>query len=897
MKKLPGTVRPFAYGFLLIIFCFLAATSLAVISAQETTIPGPELKDASFVPVKDLQVGDWVFVKSGEGELLPVQISNLEYKEEPVEVYNLSVEGEETFFANDFAVHNKFGTHDAVCDVALAPRLSTARSETWTYSGCSASDGSACQSSWSQSNFKSMFEDRGFNAGGNRCFFGQAKPCFFIGTEYNMPVQCDCCELKQADCDYCEDKPNPERCEGNCDENFSNNCACWTGDVLFGYNAKCDCVAWRTSNPPGLACEPNCDAACTSYQPFNNSGSDKLRIRAPWPCPDPDAGGAIRIKAPSGYVIKSITFDVNAHLVNGRNDTGYWHNATFGVSRGMQFGLDSHIDPRVAHYTLTSTGNFANRRVDLGGGSRYAFFYLEVTADCEFTADDWVEISNIRLEIVKNTETIGREVTVINNSLLWYDGVDVTNPDLSDRWPTIQSGTISISTNNGSSWSSPVEIGTNWTVDGTLPQGAEGYKTVFARVVPTGSTAGDPATCLMTIYYRAPNAPPDCTSMTLNGGHNTHFVLNPGETISLAAQPTDTDGTVKEVRFYSTTNFLNTCNDWKLIGTDTNGSDGWSATWTPDPGETFFIPGLYYVFARVKDDKDVWCDNPAVCGVDGATTRCSTDCRWVGTIEFIANPWYQTQEGDVHGQSGVSSSIPNTCEEAGDPAICDPNFSLLGVGGYPGIISHYGSADFHEGYPSNSEDNHWLASGTLMQNQSFAYFYQLLGLPSTDEFDTLDLSDLGSLPPEADDDGVYYSDGDVTISGALPAATKAIVLVGNQTESRNVTINNDITVPLGSSLVVIASGNITIADSVSQVDGIYVADGTISTGAGGTEFFGYGSFIAVSFSLGRDFTAVDPDDVRNNTTPVEHFLYRPDLILNSPTKLWAAPLSWQELPP
>jgi len=855
MKKLPGTVRLFVYGFLLIIFCFLAATSLAVISAQETTIPGPELKDASFVPVKDLQVGDWVFVKSGEGELLPVRISNLEYKEEPVEVYNLSVEGEQTFFANDFAVHNKFGEHDAVCDVTLAPRLSTAPTETWSISS----------GRYSGQAFKNLFKHSGSTWGPFQADEGK-KICLW-GSVING-------------CQYPPNKvlPAGNPCRG-CDKTYGTDCS-------------------------SAGCNPQCEMTCgTGGSPlYGNSipdqsvGPDRIRFRSAFLfCDECGCGAAIKVTAPSGYIIKSITADVKSRMHDYSNPNIHGH---LYFSRGMGWSLECSMKPYAVHYMVPSSYD-GRLTVGLGGGTKYFFIYHLITsAGVEEgnwvgvdLRDNWAELSNIELKVVKIGEVTGERVSVINNSLLYYEGVNVTNPDLSNHWPTIQSGTISIST-NGLNWSPPVEIGYNWTVDGTLPQGAEGYKNVWARIVPTGSIAGDPATCLMTTYYKPPNEPPDCTSLTLNGepASGGHEVIQ-GETVNLVAQPTDTDGTVGEVRFYYSPNISsNQCNGWQLIGTDTNGADGWSVTW-----DTSSVPeDDYYVFARVKDDDSVWCDNPILCGADGATKVCLTDCRATVTIKFIADAWYQTQEGDAHGQSGVSSLIPKTCEE--NPLVCDPNFSLLGVGGFWGIISHYGgSANFNEGYPSNSEANHWLASGTLMQRQSFAYFYQLLGLPSTDELG--DTVDLGDLPPDTDADGVYYSDGDVTISGALPADTKAIVLVGNQTESRNVTINNDITVPLGSSLVVIASGNIAIADAVDQVDGIYVADGTISTGAGDTEFFGSGSFIAGSFNLGRDFTATNPDDERNNTTPVEHFSYRPDLIINSPTKLWAAPLNWQELPP
>jgi len=831
-------------GVFLLILIALSAILVLVGYQKQRNLHFPDKLQDGFKRVKDLQIGDWVYVKEGK-ELVKEEIVGIEKYFGEQEAYNLKIEnGPNSFFANDFAVHNKFGEHDAVCDVTLAPRLSTAPTETWNIGN-------------KGNQFKNLFKHGDSNWGPIQANDGN-KICLW-GTVLNG-------------CQYPPNKVLPvgNPCRG-CDKAYGANCS-------------------------SAGCNPQCEMTCgTGGSPmFGNStpgesvGSDRIRFRSAFVyCEECGCGAAIKVTAPSGYIIKSFTADVvsRMHSYSDPRIDGHLY-----FSRGMGWSLACSMKPYAVHYMVPSSYD-GRLTVGFGGGTKYFFIYHFVSSNDDVGVDlrdNWAELSNIELKLVKIGEVTGERVSVINNSLLYYEGVNVTNPDLSSHWPTIQSGTISIST-NGSNWSPPVAIGYNWTVDGTLPQGAEGYKNVWARIVPTGSIAGDPATCLMTTYYTPPNKPPDCTSLTLNGepasgGHE--FIQ--GETITLTAQPSDTDGTVKEVRFYYSPNISsNQCNGWQLIGTDTNGTDDWSVTWN-----TSSVPeDDYYVFARVKDDDSVWCDNPILCGADGATEVCSTDCRATVTIKFIADHWYQTQEGDVHGQSGVSSLIPKTCEE--NPLVCDPNFSLLGEGGYPGIVSHYGgSANFNEGYPSNSEDNHWLASGTLMQSQSFAYFYQLLGLPTTDEFDDLNLGDLGSLPPEADDDGVYYSDGDVTISGALPADTKVIVLVNGKVD-----ITGNITVPVGSSLVVVASGDIIIADAVTQVDGIYVSNGTISTGAGDTEFFGYGSFIAGSFDLGRDFTAVDPDDVRNNTTPVEHFLYRPDLILNSPTKLWAAPLNWQELPP
>ena len=113
MKSLPRKLYFVVCCLLFVLFIF---ASLHPIKAQE--------EDASFIPVNDLKIGDWVFVKGDEENLVPEQITKLEWIEGPIEVYNLTVEGEETFFANNFAVHNKGEHADPWCGVEIQPQVS-----------------------------------------------------------------------------------------------------------------------------------------------------------------------------------------------------------------------------------------------------------------------------------------------------------------------------------------------------------------------------------------------------------------------------------------------------------------------------------------------------------------------------------------------------------------------------------------------------------------------------------------------------------------------------------------------------------------------------------------------------------------------------------------------------
>lgn len=102
---------------LVIGFLFFATASLHSINAQE--------EEASFIPVNDLKIGDWVFIKGDEENLVPEKITKHEWVEGPIEVYNLTVEGDETYFANNFAVHNKGAVPEPPCGmITVSPDIS-----------------------------------------------------------------------------------------------------------------------------------------------------------------------------------------------------------------------------------------------------------------------------------------------------------------------------------------------------------------------------------------------------------------------------------------------------------------------------------------------------------------------------------------------------------------------------------------------------------------------------------------------------------------------------------------------------------------------------------------------------------------------------------------------------
>jgi len=156
---------------------------------------------------------------------------------------------------------------------------------------------------------------------------------------------------------------------------------------------------------------------------------------------------------------------------------------------------------------------------------------------------------------------------------------------------------------------------------------------------------------------------------------------------------------------------------------------------------------------------------------------------------------------------------------------------------------------------------------------------------------------------------IYYSADKVTINTNwnIPNNTKVVVLIGN---NKDLEINKNITVPVGSFLAFIVSGNINIKGTVGDkdatptpdIEGVYIADGTINTNYdndnSGKRLAGFGVFVAHAnldntggFVFGRDLKA------DNRTTPAEYFEHRPDFLVNFPKEIGTKRMVWKEVAP
>ena len=135
--------------------------------------------------------------------------------------------------------------------------------------------------------------------------------------------------------------------------------------------------------------------------------------------------------------------------------------------------------------------------------------------------------------------------------------------------------------------------------------------------------------------------------------------------------------------------------------------------------------------------------------------------------------------------------------------------------------------------------------------------------------------------------------GDLVIGGAgWGGLTDKIVLL----HDGNILVDGEITVDSGGSLVVIASGKISISPDIENVHGIYIAE-SIETGNGYEKLEFEGSLIGWgSVALQRDLDS-DPGGRQNYNTPAEIITYRPDIVINAHSSLKQPAYRWEEVSP
>lgn len=232
------------------------------------------------------------------------------------------------------------------------------------------------------------------------------------------------------------------------------------------------------------------------------------------------------------------------------------------------------------------------------------------------------------------------------------------------------------------------------------------------------------------------------------------------------------------------------------------------------------------------------------------------------------NPWFQAAGGGIFTKASINTMIPVTCDSG---AGCTPAMTINSVSGTNGLVAGpaitnssgcvLGSCSFY-----GSPNNWGLRNNVIGDNYGYQYFYDNYFVKTG----------LG-----------YTISGNATMTQIVAnAGGTGVVLVNG-----NVNIDTNNTLNTGKFFMVVASGQITIAENVVQTEGILVAGlGIGASGSNATQLkingVVYAAGGAVSFSRGYT-TQTD-----NNTSPAVLVTYRPDLIFSLPATLSKVLTSW-----
>lgn len=345
-------------------------------------------------------------------------------------------------------------------------------------------------------------------------------------------------------------------------------------------------------------------------------------------------------------------------------------------------------------------------------------------------------------------------------------------------------------------------------------------------------------------------------------------------------------------------------------------------------------------------------NNPYLCRYTGVTSPLANVNFYLKEYDLSNGSWFQIFGGNLFALGSITTDIPATfcatdsnCTAALMAPL--PNSGTEQSGGFPitysGNSNNLQSSDASSEYHSYFHEatrltnvNSYALSSNLNQN-SYEYFYSLAEdslqtIGNGEDMEPL-LADFTTASWwQANDINYVHIDGNVSIDEtqgfALSSGQQLVVFVeGNLTldDSNPNDTNRKITsVANGGFLAFIVSGNILITPNVgfelnplapttptvngtnANLEGVFLADGTLTSQsksaigevppdkkliAAGT-FVGWGGV-----ALNRTFDDNNFGPILNNNQAIENFMYRPDLLVNWPTKLKTSLSNWREVDP
>ncbi|MDH5532841.1 MAG: hypothetical protein OEX81_00240 [Candidatus Pacebacteria bacterium] len=317
------------------------------------------------------------------------------------------------------------------------------------------------------------------------------------------------------------------------------------------------------------------------------------------------------------------------------------------------------------------------------------------------------------------------------------------------------------------------------------------------------------------------------------------------------------------------------------------------------------------------------CADPSFCGdttCDAFETcdTCESDCG--ACAENAA--WFQISAGHVGSANAgdasvaIQSDITDTADCVAPACVrslsrTDLNNTAL-TDGFAVVGS--GTIDANGGISERDQNTYSSNTTKSRYQENYEFFYRNSGLAANPTGDFTGSETDAQKPTYNANDIVYFQSGDLTIQSPWSVAsgeTYVVFVDGNLTLTDGDGASDQlIDVADGGFLAFIVSGNIivneqlgnsTLASTTSNVEGVYIADGTLTiesrgtAGGGDDRFVGEGVFVGwTGVNLNRDFSDGSTRSLENNDKAVELFVYRPDLLVNMPDIMLVPIRIWQE---
>lgn len=344
--------------------------------------------------------------------------------------------------------------------------------------------------------------------------------------------------------------------------------------------------------------------------------------------------------------------------------------------------------------------------------------------------------------------------------------------------------------------------------------------------------------------------------------------------------------------------------------------------------------------------------NPYVCRYTGVGSPTAGANFYLKEYDLSNQSWFQVFGGNLFSLGSIASDVPyDFCEADGScqaallvPPVGSSNqlasgFAVASTGNNNNLRSSDSSSVYHSYFHLIERLNNVNSYGvnTSLNQLGYEYFYKLAenslqAIGTGEDLEPLLADWTGATWWQTDEINYVAVDGNVSIDESqgfnLTAGQKLVVFVdGNLTldDSNPGDTNRKITsVDETSFLAFIVKGNILVTPHVgyelspsapsvptvtvanSNVEGVFVADGTLTiqskTAIGEVppdkKFIGAGTFVGWSdINLNRTFNDNSFGPILNNNQAIENFIYRPDLLSNWPTKLKASVSNWREVDP